>query len=617
MLDLIKTGRKIAFLRKERGLTGEGLAEMLRVSPQAVSKWENGRSLPETAILPQLARALNASVDFLLSENPLQILSARFGDGIISYDVANRLNRLTDNDGLSIEATAAALACPAENNSPKFLIIKYQIDRDIYYQYVREGKSLIISPDNKITQDDGREVVKSINPDESTRKNIFTDREISFYTEAEIVAAEYGTSKYGYDVMDKIAHYKPFNWNGLRADHETFPSHPANDETEYLSLVYINRNGIFLAACAEGESLEYSGDRSEINRKINAAECFIKNVPALPEFGGGWECSWAAALTAALKSMGHKTDYERVMGVSGACYRLAFCSPWDYSSVDGLVAYDYATPGFKAFGYKTEMFSHIEKQDRAAHRERIMKEIRGNMPVLGINLRVAPEWGVICGYRNDGEVLYCRTKFDAPTINNDPEFMRDRPEFKCEFLGPDDYMKMDNWPFLISHFAGKDAPPTDAENLINSLKIFIDCSKTEAREGYALGFNAYETWIRDLLDEGWYEKNDDEQFARRFSVNQFLTLALYDARRAAFAYLNESVSLLPGKEDEMRRVAEIFKSIFDNAERIHKFLDSGEELSGERARGFWKTEMRREQAAILNDMLSSEREAVEIAEGII
>ena len=58
MIDLERVGKRIAFLRKERKLTGEALAELLEVSPQAVSKWENARCLPETSILPALAEAL-------------------------------------------------------------------------------------------------------------------------------------------------------------------------------------------------------------------------------------------------------------------------------------------------------------------------------------------------------------------------------------------------------------------------------------------------------------------------------------------------------------------------------------------------------------------------------
>jgi len=69
MLELMKIGRQIALLRKEKGLTGEKLAEILNVSPQAISKWENGKCLPETVLLPELAKALECSIDTLLMPN--------------------------------------------------------------------------------------------------------------------------------------------------------------------------------------------------------------------------------------------------------------------------------------------------------------------------------------------------------------------------------------------------------------------------------------------------------------------------------------------------------------------------------------------------------------------
>ena len=64
-MELEKTAMRIASLRRERGYTGEALAERLQVSPQAVSKWENAKCLPETAILPALAEALDCSIDSL------------------------------------------------------------------------------------------------------------------------------------------------------------------------------------------------------------------------------------------------------------------------------------------------------------------------------------------------------------------------------------------------------------------------------------------------------------------------------------------------------------------------------------------------------------------------
>ena len=60
-------GTRISLLRREKGLTQEGLAERMGVSPQAVSKWENDQNCPDIALLPQLARTLGVTVDHLLT----------------------------------------------------------------------------------------------------------------------------------------------------------------------------------------------------------------------------------------------------------------------------------------------------------------------------------------------------------------------------------------------------------------------------------------------------------------------------------------------------------------------------------------------------------------------
>ena len=59
-------GKRIALLRKEKGLTQEELASHMGVSPQAVSKWENDQTCPDISALPKLSRLLGVSVDELL-----------------------------------------------------------------------------------------------------------------------------------------------------------------------------------------------------------------------------------------------------------------------------------------------------------------------------------------------------------------------------------------------------------------------------------------------------------------------------------------------------------------------------------------------------------------------
>lgn len=585
-MDTKKIGALIAVLRKEQGYTQDGLAEKLNVSPQAVSKWENGHSLPETSLLPVLARALECSIDVLLNDSRLRILSAFYGDGLEKENVAARLNKLIQNDRLETEVNAVALGSSIRNSRVKYLTVKYRNDTGVFYTFSETGKILSIS--NR---------TQAVNEDALPEK-------------AEIIAASYGAEKHHYDVMHKIEHYKPFLQNEFWANHESFPSDPASDETDYLTLVYLNKDGLNTVTCAEGESIAYSEDKRVLFRKEMKDDFFIAGVPELPLFGEGMECSWAAALTAGLLAMGVNTSYDEVMGVSGACYRLAFCSPgWDYSSVDGLVAYDYATPGYKAFGYTPKFADRVDKENRSAERAEIVRQIKCNMPVLGINLRVAAEWGVICGYKDSGEDLFCRTKYDAEIINSE--------DFIKGSSNPFDYLYVDNWPFIITYFSGKTVPPSAKENLTNSLKVFIDCVNMQSG-GYKTGYSAYETWRTDLLDGAWYSVNNDEQLERRFSVNQFCTLALFDARKAAYNYLSKSTDLL-GKEKQplLLEIAEIFGEISEHAEEIHKMLDAGEYLSGEKARKFWTAEKRAKQADLLGKMCDLERKAEELAKGLI
>ena len=57
-MDQIKIGRFIAACRKEQGMTQAVLAEKLGISDRAVSKWETGKSMPDSGIMLELCELL-------------------------------------------------------------------------------------------------------------------------------------------------------------------------------------------------------------------------------------------------------------------------------------------------------------------------------------------------------------------------------------------------------------------------------------------------------------------------------------------------------------------------------------------------------------------------------
>lgn len=66
-MDQIKIGNFITEQRKKNGLTQIQLAEQLNITDRAISKWETGRSMPDSSIMLELCSLLKISVNELLS----------------------------------------------------------------------------------------------------------------------------------------------------------------------------------------------------------------------------------------------------------------------------------------------------------------------------------------------------------------------------------------------------------------------------------------------------------------------------------------------------------------------------------------------------------------------
>lgn len=64
-----KIGLKIKHFREKAGISQSHLAEILNVSPQAVSKWETCSAYPDIMLIPMIAEYFNISCDALLTDN--------------------------------------------------------------------------------------------------------------------------------------------------------------------------------------------------------------------------------------------------------------------------------------------------------------------------------------------------------------------------------------------------------------------------------------------------------------------------------------------------------------------------------------------------------------------
>lgn len=69
-MNSLRLNENIANLRKNAGITQDELAAFLGVTKASVSKWENGQSMPDILLLPEIATYFDVSVDELLGYEP-------------------------------------------------------------------------------------------------------------------------------------------------------------------------------------------------------------------------------------------------------------------------------------------------------------------------------------------------------------------------------------------------------------------------------------------------------------------------------------------------------------------------------------------------------------------
>ena len=80
-------GHIIKNLRTKNNMTQERLAELLNISPQAVSRWETGAAMPDISLLPPLANLFGVTTDYLLSMDTYQkdMRKAEFDEAFFEY----------------------------------------------------------------------------------------------------------------------------------------------------------------------------------------------------------------------------------------------------------------------------------------------------------------------------------------------------------------------------------------------------------------------------------------------------------------------------------------------------------------------------------------------------
>ena len=151
-MDQKQTGRFIAERRRELGLTQKELAEKLGITDRAVSKWENGRCMPDLSLLRPLSAILKVGINDLLSG---EIISERdyrrkSEENLISMADLNLLKSFQFGFlGFYVMAVSMFIYCIVKNVETSGVLALIGCDSTFRYFFryrtMRDRRSLIIT----------------------------------------------------------------------------------------------------------------------------------------------------------------------------------------------------------------------------------------------------------------------------------------------------------------------------------------------------------------------------------------------------------------------------------------------------------------------------------------
>ena len=168
-----KIGKFIAYCRKEKNMTQEELAQRLHLTDKAISKWENGRCLPDLSILEPLSKTLNVSINEILSGEKIKEEELKDHTDKNIIDVVNysdeKIRRIKRTLKVSSIITIIVLAT-----------LMFAAD----YDHIKEGKKpdfmfLVSKKDNKYTYLGlGSKLIREVSAEETDP--LYYDKKVEF-----------------------------------------------------------------------------------------------------------------------------------------------------------------------------------------------------------------------------------------------------------------------------------------------------------------------------------------------------------------------------------------------------------------------------------------------------
>ena len=98
MIDFVKVGSRIAKLRKDNKMSQEELSEKLFITRQALSKWENGTSIPSIDSLLEISKIFNTTFEYLLCLNDVEKIDVDENDIFNGHERTYVIKKIISGD---------------------------------------------------------------------------------------------------------------------------------------------------------------------------------------------------------------------------------------------------------------------------------------------------------------------------------------------------------------------------------------------------------------------------------------------------------------------------------------------------------------------------------------
>ena len=166
--------RNLRKLRKERGMTQDELAKKLGISYQSVSKWEQGKSNPDLAMLPQIAVLFDVTIDEIYGmeeikkQNCIDELNKRIKENYQDHRVYNNIPFIQE----------------ALNEYPDSYDLMFELGRSYFLAHVDEEETIGYLGEaselfNKVLKSTDNEKLKLIKNILLADETMDTDRDMS------------------------------------------------------------------------------------------------------------------------------------------------------------------------------------------------------------------------------------------------------------------------------------------------------------------------------------------------------------------------------------------------------------------------------------------------------